>query len=150
MLEAPAILRLFALVPLLLVSAGCGSADDLNSPTAKRLRAVAAIYQDYAVAKGHGPRSREELLAHVALQPEFVLRSYGVELTDAAELLTSERDGQELTIRYELPVSHTGQGRGPILAHEATGKNGRRLAAFQNLTVDILGEEEFTQAIAGR
>lgn len=145
-----AAVRLMTMSLLVITALGCGSSDDLDSPTAKRLRAVAALYLDYAVAKGAGPANRDELLAHVGQQPEFVLQSYGVELQDPAHLLQSERDGQALKINFGVSISGIGSQRGPILVYEATGKNGRRLVAFQDMTVKSLSEEEFAQAIRGR
>ena len=45
---------------------GCGSSDELNSPTAARLRGISTYYLDLAFARnGPGPASEQELKKHI-------------------------------------------------------------------------------------
>jgi hypothetical protein len=129
---------------------GCGS-DELNSPTAVKLKAVASFYLDYAVAKnGKGPTQEEHLKRHVQGLPDFVVRMNGADPTNLADLYVSGRDQEPFVIRYGVSISGMSGNSAPVVAHEKTGKNGKVLVAYANTKVDHVDEARLQELIAAK
>jgi len=120
----------FLLLPIV-VLIGCGS-DELSSPTAQQLRGLAAVYLDFAAAKGRGPENEQQLLRHVANVPAFVLGASKLTTHATESQLNSERDGEPFLIRYGVGVSQKHGRAAPIIACERKGKDGTRFVAFAN------------------
>jgi hypothetical protein len=136
----------------LLAVAGCGSDEELNSPTAKRLKGIATYYLDLAFARsGKGPANEQELKKHLRRQERSDLLSHGVDpqIIDST-LFVSERDQEPFVVRYGLSITEIGGGdKAPLVAHEKTGKDGKRLAALANgkvVLVDEAGLQSLTSA----
>ena len=111
-----------ALLGAALVSApGCG-ADELDSPTAAKLRAVGNMYLDHAVGKGGaGP---------------------------ADGLFRSDRDGEPFVVLYGKKIAGVSGTDAPLVAHEKAGKAGRRLVAFANGKVELADESRLKELLA--
>jgi hypothetical protein len=132
-------LSLFALIAV----SGCGSDEELNSPTAKRLRGVASFYSSFAFSKGgKGPASEQEFKKYLRAQEPQALHLNDVDpKTIDTELFVSERDREPFVVLYGLSITEIGGGdKAPLVAHEKTGKNGKRLAVLANNTVKLVDE----------
>jgi hypothetical protein len=137
------------LLLLALAAAGCGS-DELNSPTAVKMRGLANLYLDCAVPKnGKGPANEQELKKHIRGLPSFILESNGVDPNALDALFVSERDGEPFVVSYGLSITGISGTSAPVVVHEKTGKNGKRLVAFANTKVELVDEarlQELTSA----
>jgi hypothetical protein len=124
----------------LVAAPGCGS-DGLDSPTAARLKVLANFYLDCAVAQnGRGPANEQALKKHLRIQPDFVLKTNGVEPSAFDSLFSSERDGEPFVVLYGVQISRISGTSAPLVAHEKTGKNGKRLAVCANGKVEAADE----------
>jgi hypothetical protein len=63
--------------------------------------------------------------------------------------LISERDQEPFVFIWGTPISF-GVPNVPVLAHEKTGKNGKRLVAFANGEVELVEEERFQTLPKGK
>src|SRR5262245_44919999 len=79
---------------LLVLSAGAGcGGNELESPTAARLRGLATLYLEYAVAKnGQGPAGEAVFKKHLRNQPGFILQMNGLDPDALDTAFASERD----------------------------------------------------------
>ncbi len=145
--------RWFAGGLLLLVlgaAPGCGS-NELESPTANKLRGLAKLYLDCAVSKGgRGPASEQEFHKHLRRLEGFVLRMNGVDPAGLETAFISERDGDPFVVLYGVSITQISGTSAPLVAHEKTGKNGKRLVAFANAKVEAADEARFQQLTAAR
>ncbi len=129
-------------------AAGCGSSDDLNSPTAVKMRALANFYLEYAIPKGgKGPANEQVLKKHMRGLPDFVLQSNGVEPEKIDAVFTSERDQEPLVVIYGLAITRISANSGAVVAHEKTGKNGKRLVVLSNCKVQLADEARLQEMI---
>jgi len=138
---------------LLLISInclGCGAEDDeVNSPTGVRLRGLATMILDYAVAAGHGPADEQVLKKHMRTVPGFVLEMNGLDPKDIDSGFVSLRDGEPFVIRWGVGISISKENT-PVLVHEKTGKHGKRLVAFANGKVEAVDEARFQELTAAK
>ena len=133
----------FVLV-LFVLCMGCHRADELNSPTAKRLQILARVYGDYAAAAGKAPLNAEQLAAHAKNLENFVAEAFA----PGDEIIgnyTSERDGQPFVIRYGIPSLDYSPGSRIPIAYERVGVNGRRLVTNLNGVVEHLDEQSLKE-----
>jgi hypothetical protein len=120
---------------------GCGTSDELASPTAVRMRALANFYLDYAVPKnGKGPAGEQAFKKHIRGLPDFLLRQNGVEPDAVDAMFVSDRDGEPLVVNYGLTIGHISGKSGVAVAHEKTGKNGKLLVVLSNCKVELADE----------
>jgi hypothetical protein len=144
------ILKLITLPWLLMPPmAGCGDSD-LSSPSANRLRVLAAVYLDYAAAKGTGPENEKQLHKHVRNVPGFLFDAAGVSPDAEADAFVSERDGETFVIRYGVGISQAPGDDAPVIAHEKTGKDGTRFVAFANGDVNCVDEVAAKELMHGK
>src|SRR5262245_58654208 len=146
--------RLLPMIWLVLLAlgagAGCGS-DELNSPTAVRLRGLANLYLDCAVAKnGKGPANEQEFKKHLRSLPDFVVQMNGLDPGALDAAFVSERDNEPLVIAYGVSISGMSGTSAPMVAHEKTGKNGKRLVAFANAKVELADEARIKELTAAK
>ena len=128
---------------------GCGSSDDLSSPTAVRMRALANFYLDYAIPKnGKGPGGEQVFKEHIRSLPDFLLRQNGVEPDEIEAMFVSERDHEPLVINYGLTITRISGKSGVPVAHEKTGKNGKRLVVLSNCKVELADEARLQELMA--
>jgi hypothetical protein len=131
------------LLLLLLLVPGCGS-DELASPTAKRLTGLAKLYLDCAVAKnGKGPANEQEFKKHIRSLPSFVVEMNEVDPNAIDTVFVSERDKEPFVVRYGISISGISGTSAPLVAHEKTGKNGKRLVVYANAKVEQLNDAQF-------
>jgi hypothetical protein len=134
-------LAAWLLLLVLMAAPGCGGSDELNSPTAARLRGLATMYLDYAVAKkGKGPASEQELKKHIRNQPDVVLQTNGVDPAALDALFVSARDGEPFVVLYGVSISGISGKSGPLVAYEKTGKKGKFLVVYANVKVELVDE----------
>ena len=142
----PLLLLMAALVAL----PGCGS-DELESPTAKKLQALGNFYLDYAVGKnGKGPENEQELKKHIRSTPDHVLSTTGFDRNSIDSLFNSERDQQPFVVLYGLTIKQVGGKSAPLVAHEKTGKNGKRLVGFANGKVELVEESRLNELLPAK
>lgn len=137
---------LLALVGLF-ASTGCGS-DALSSPTAVRLRALGGLYLEYAInisRNRQGPAREEEFKKYVQGLPDFKLEDVRLDRDSLDTLWTSERDGQPFVIVCGVSIHELSGDRAPLVAHERTGKNGKRLVAYANGKVEEVDDDRFRE-----
>jgi hypothetical protein len=135
-------MSLLALIAL----CGCGSDDALNSPAAAKLKGLATMYLDLAVAKnGVGPANEQELKKHMRSVPDFVLRGNGVEPDAIDSTFISERDQEPFVVLYGAGISQISAESKQVIAHEKTGKNGKRLVVYISTKVDYVDEAKLEE-----
>jgi hypothetical protein len=134
-------------VLLAIVCCGCG-VDELATPSAARLKGLATCYVDYAVAKGGvGPADEKTLKKHMRSMQGFQLEMSGLDPENIEAAFVSDRDQEPFVIFYGQTVSF-GLPNPRLLAHEKTGKNGKRLAALVDGNVELIDEGRFKELTA--
>src|SRR5262249_4610772 len=127
---------------------GCGS-DDLTSPTAAKLRGVANLYLDYVVTKnGKGPGSEQDFKKHLRNLHESVLKDNGVDPKSIDSPIISERDQEPIVILYGLTITKIGANSTQVIAHEKTGKRGKRLAVLASTKVEAVDEARLQELMS--
>src|SRR4051794_16862257 len=98
--------RALGLVVLgLLALPGCGP-DELKSPAAVKLRGLANLYLDYAVArKGLGPPDEPAFRKHIRGVPEFVAKNAGIDPAALDQAFVSDRDQEPFVVLYGITIS---------------------------------------------
>jgi hypothetical protein len=129
---------------------GCGS-DDLNSPTAVKLKALSNFYLECTIAQqGKGPASEEVLKKHIRSQPDFILKTNGIEPGAIDGLFKSDRDQEPFVVLYGKTIARISGDSTKLLIHEKTGKNGKRLVAYDNGKVDHVNEARLKELAASK
>ncbi len=132
------------------VAPGCGG-NELESPTANKLRGLAKLYLDCAVSKsGPGPASEQEFKKHLHRLEGFVLQMNGVDPANLEAAFVSERDGELFIILYGVSITRISGTSAPLVAYEKTGKNGKHLVAFANARVEAVDEARLRELTAAR
>lgn len=145
--------RRIALAALLLMAIpSCGS-DALTSPTAVKLRALGNFYVDYAINKGNkgdyrGPANEQAFKKHLRDTPDFNLKHYGLDPNAIDSAFVSERDGESFVILYGITITEISGTSAPLVAHEKTGQNGKRLVVFANAKVEEVDEARLEALMA--
>lgn len=140
---APIVLGLVAV-------SGCGSSD-VDSPAAARLRALANLYLDCAVARnGIGPADEGAFKKYLRKVDGIVLQLNGIERDSIDSLFVSERDQEPLVVLYGVGISGMSGVSAPVVAHEKTGKNGKRLVVLANTKVEMADEARLQDLLAGK
>ena len=133
-----------------LAIAGCGS-NELESPTAVKMKALGGFYLEYAVGQnGKGPPNEAALKKHIRSIPATVLTVSGIQPSEIDGLFNSDRDGEPLVVLYGTGISQISGKSAPLVAHEKTGKNGKRLAAFANGKVELADEARLKELTASK
>jgi hypothetical protein len=131
---------LLCLALLIVVIPGCGS-DELDSPTATKLRTISNLYLNYAIGKnGQGPESEEVFKKYLRGLSDDILGPAGVNRKELDSLFVSERDGEPFVIVYGQKITKISGNSGSVIAHEKTGKGGRRLVSLSNTKVEHVDE----------
>jgi len=121
---------------------GCGDSG-LNSPTALRMSGLANSYLDMSY-QGGPPANEEALKKHMRAMHPGEQYSRNIDPNNLDACFKSERDNEPLVVIYGLKPELSGQSK-QVIAHEKTGKNGRRLVVFASTKVASLGEAELEQ-----
>jgi len=129
---------------------GCGSSE-LDSPPAKKLGALGNFYLECAVAKnGKGPASEQDLKKHIRATPDHVLSASGIDRASIDSLFSSERDQEAFVVLYGLTIKQVGGKSAPVVAHEKSGRDGKRLVGFANGKVELVNESRLNELIAAK
>jgi hypothetical protein len=139
-----ALLGLGILVLICSCTSGCGGRRvGTTDPEAKlRLERLLEVYQLYADQKQKAPPNEQALKEFIRKLPKEHKEALNLG-DDVDSLLVSPRDGQKYQIRYNLPMSRSGDSR--AVAWEQTGQGGKRFVALAMGYVEQYGEEEFKQ-----
>ena len=126
---------------------GCGT-NELESPTAMRLKALATMYLDYAAAKGGGgPASEEVLKQHIRRLPAIQLETAGLDPASVDATFVSLRDQQPFVVIYGIGLSRISGTEAPVVAYEKEGQGGKRLLAYANTKLDYVDEARLKQLL---
>jgi hypothetical protein len=138
--------RTWLVFPVVVAVLGCGS-DERNSPTAAKLKALANFYLDYAVAQpGHqGPTTEQAFKKHIRSVPAFQLTANGLDPATLDATFVSERDQEPFVILYGGTISRISGDSTQVIAHEKTGKNGKRLVVYASAKVDLVDESKLKE-----
>lgn len=128
---------------IVIVIPGCGS-DELDSPTAKKLKTLSNFYLDYAVShNGQGPSNEADFKKYIRGVPEQVFSTSGIQRSEIDSLFTSERDQEPIAVVYGMKITSISGKSGAVVAHEKTGKGGKRLVVLTNTKVELVDESGF-------
>jgi hypothetical protein len=133
-----------ALIKLVLL-AGCGG-NELESPTAIKLKALGNFYLDYAISnKNQGPANELVFKKHLKGLPDFLLKNAGLDPDAIDKAFVSERDQLPFVIVYGIPIGSVSGKSAPLVAYEKNGVNGRRLVGFANAKVDLVNDSRLEE-----
>ena len=136
------------LMVALAMIAGCGDSDELNSPTAMRLKALATMYLDYAAQKsGGGPPNEAELKKYMKLVEGWVLEDRGVDPKNLDALFISPRDQEPFVVLWGVGIKQISGTKAPLVAYEKNAKNGKRLIVFANTKLDYVDDDGLKQVM---
>jgi hypothetical protein len=138
-----------ALGPFVLSLAGC-SDDALNSPTAQKMSGLANAYLDHVVGANGPPADEAALKKHMKGLRGSVQYDYKIDPDNIDASFKSERDNEPLVVTYGKSVGKISGDSKHVIAHEKTGKNGKRLVVFTSTKVDIVSEAELEQLKAAK
>ena len=80
--------------------------------------------------------------------PDFVVRPNHVDPDALDAAFVSERDQEPLVVLYGLTITQITATSAPLLVHEKTGKNGKRLVAFANGKAELADEARLQELLA--
>ena len=130
---------------LALCVSGCGGDNALNSPTALKMKGVANAYLDHVVGANGPPVDEAAFKKHLRGLRASVQYDYHIDPNNIDASFVSERDHEPLVIMYGQGVGKISGDSKRVLAHEKTGKNGKRLVVFVSTKVDVVNEAELEQ-----
>jgi len=147
MLRCRAILTLLGLFALSL--SGCGD-DALKSPTAVKMSGLANAYLDHVVGANGPPADEKALKKHIQGLRPSVQYDYHIDANNIDGFFISERDKEPFVVTYGQGVGKISGTSKHVIAHEKTGKNGKRLVVFTSTKVDIVNEAELERLKADK
>jgi hypothetical protein len=134
---------------------GCGTgdkvADDVAKANKNNVSKVASCYNLFLMKNGFkGPKNKEELVKMI-MDPSVAgnMEMIGVDTSDVDAIFISERDGEEIKIRWGVKGSSLGTNE-PV-AFESTGKNGVRLVCFATgVLQEVEDDQTYNDMLAGK
>ncbi len=133
----------WAVVLSLAFAQGCGpsqvkkgGADSQSS----NLRTIASFYVNALRTLGHAPASEKEFKDFMVKNGQAAFKTLNITSPDG--LFTSERDGKPLVIIYGKAL------KSGLVAHEAEGVEGKKLAAFNLGQIKELDQAGLDEALA--
>jgi hypothetical protein len=136
----PAALWLVMLITVGL--SGCGDADALNSPTAKRMSGLANAYLDHVVGANGSPADEAALKKHMKGLRASVQYDFQIDPNNIDASFVSDRDKEPLVVVYGKAIGKFSGDSKQVIAHEKTGVNGKRLVVFASTKVAVVDETE--------
>jgi hypothetical protein len=124
-----------------LAASGC-SDDALTSPTALKMQGLANAYLDHVVGANGAPADEAALKKHMRSLRASVQYDYKIDPNNVDASFVSERDQQPLVVIYGQGIGRISGDSKQVVAHEQTGKNGKRLVVFVSTKVDHVDEAE--------
>ena len=142
--------RAGGLVLIALMASGCAD-DALNSPTALKMSGLANAYLDQVVSSsGKPPADELALKKHMRGLRASVQYDYKIDPDNIDASFISERDNEPLVVLYGQGVGTISGDSKQVVAHEKTGKNGKRLVVFVSTKVDHVDEAELERLKSAR
>lgn len=132
---------------LLLAALGC-SDDALTSETALKMKGLANAYLDHVVGAGGSPKSEEAFKKHMRGLRASVQYDFKIDPANIDASFVSGRDNQPLVVIYGQDVGTISGKSRQVVAHEKTGKNGKRLVVFISTKVENLSAAELEKLTA--
>jgi hypothetical protein len=129
---------------------GCGGDSALNSPTALKMKGLANAYLDHVVGANGSPKDEAAFKKHIKGLRPSVQYDCKIDPDNIDASFVSERDNQPLVVMYNEDVGKISGDSKKVIAHEKTGKNGKRLVVFAGTKVDLVGEAELEQLKAAK
>ena len=129
--------------------AGC-SDDALRSPTAVKMSGLANAYLDHVVGANGSPPDQAAFKKHLKGLRASVQYDYHVDPANIDAFFISERDNEPFVVTYGQGVGKISGDSKHVIAHEKTGKNGKRLVVFTSTKVDIVNEAELERLKAAK
>ncbi len=134
---------------------GCGTGDVITDQVAKankhNVSKVASCYNLYLMRNGFkGPKDKAELVK--LIQDPLVAKNMemiGVDPADPEAIFISDRDGEEIKVRWGVKGSSLGTNE-PV-AFESTGKGGVRLVCLATgVLEEIEDDQTYNDMLAGK
>ena len=129
--------------------AGC-SDNALKSPTAIKMSGLANAYLDHVVTANGPPADQAALKKHLKGLWPSVQYDYHVDPNNLDAFFISERDNEPFVVTYGKGIGKISGESKHVIAHEKTGKNGKRLVVFTSTKVDLVSEAELEQLKAAK
>ena len=127
-----------------LFAAGC-SDDAVNSPTALKMKGLANAYLDHVVGASGPPADEKALKTHMKGLRASVQYDYQIDPNNIDASFKSDRDNEPLVVIYNKGIGKISGDSKHVIAHEKTGKNGKKLVVFASTKVDHVDEAELEQ-----
>jgi len=134
---------------LIALITGC-SDNALNSPTAHKMRGLGNAYLDHVVGANGPPPDEAAFKKHMRGLRGSVQYDYQIDPNNIDASFISERDKEPLVVMYNQNIGKISGESKKVIAHEKTGKNGKRLVVFASTKVDIVNEAELEQLKAAK
>jgi hypothetical protein len=126
----------------LLALPGCGSDSALDSPTAHKMSGLANAYLDHVVGANGPPPDEAALKKHMKGLRASVQYDFKIDPNNVDASFVSERDKEPLVVMYGKDIGKISGDSKHVIAHEKTGKNGRKLVVYASTKVDIVNDAE--------
>lgn len=136
----------------LMLSAGCSGKDpaamlaDATDNNVKRLSRMYTVFQMRNAMEG--PKNADELKEFILSQTPDRLARVGIDASKVDEIFVSERDGEDLIVRYGTKLN--GANASIPVVFESVGLDGSRRVGFSNAyTIEVADDAEYEQLLAG-
>jgi hypothetical protein len=123
---------------------GC-SDNALNSPTALKMKGLANAYLDHVVGANGSPPNEAAFKKHIKGLRGSVQYDYKIDPNNIDAFFVSERDNEPFVVLYNEGVGKISGSSKKVIAHEKTGKNGKKLVVFASTKVDVVSDSELEQ-----
>jgi hypothetical protein len=132
----------------LAILAGCSErAAQKEAVERDNIRTLARMYGQYMSAhRGMGPKNEQEFKKYLQGRRDELAAE---QITDIDSLFISNRDGQPYTVVYGMTPAKSMTPTGRVVAYEKQGVDGKRMVAYELMSVEELDEARF-QAVVGK
>lgn len=79
-----------------------------------------------------------------------MLEENGLNPDGLDKAFVSDRDGEPFVVRYGQRIGSVGGTSTQVIAHEKTGKGGRRLVSFVSGKVELADDARLQEVLAGK
>jgi hypothetical protein len=146
MIMRPIALLLVALCAAWL--AGCSDrAAKQEAIERDNIRTLARLYGQYMSShRGKSPASEADFKKYILSRKDELAAE---QITDIDSLFVSNRDSQPYTVVYNMAPAKSMTPTGRIVAYEKQGVEGKRMVAYELMSVEELDEARF-KAVVGK
>jgi len=106
------------------------------------MQGLANAYLDHVVGANGSPPDEAAFKKHLRGLRASVQYDYKIDPENIDASFVSERDKEPLVIMYGQDIGKISGDSKKVIAHEKTGKNGKRLVVFASTKVDVVSEAE--------